>query len=214
MNYKLPELNFSYDALEPYFDKKTMIIHHTKHHQTYINNANSILKSINNFDLSNKSIEYVLCNLNKIDDLEQRQLLRNNLGGHFNHSFFWKGLSLGTNISNTFNKVLEKNFGSFSEFKQKFHSIALSRFGSGWVWLIMDNYDKKKLSIVSTANQDNPIMNTDISSITSGIPIIGLDVWEHAYYLKYQNNRSHYIEAFWNVINWNEVIKRFELQLN
>ncbi|XRY30556.1 MAG: Fe-Mn family superoxide dismutase [Buchnera aphidicola (Tetraneura akinire)] len=211
MNYKLPELNFSYDALEPYFDKKTMIIHHTKHHQTYINNANSILKSINNFNLSNKSIEYILFNLNKIDDLEQRQLLRNNLGGHFNHSFFWKGLSLGTNISSDFKKVLEKNFGSFSEFKQKFHSIALSRFGSGWVWLIMDNYNEKKLSIVSTANQDNPIMKKDVSSVTPGIPIIGLDVWEHSYYLKYQNNRSHYIEAFWNVINWNEAIRRFEL---
>ncbi|CAL4042465.1 Superoxide dismutase [Mn] [Buchnera aphidicola (Tetraneura ulmi)] len=209
MNYKLPELDFSYDALEPYFDKQTMIIHHTRHHQTYINNSNLALNSINS-ELSGKSIEYILYNLNKIDNLDKRQLLRNNLGGHFNHSFFWKGLSLGTNISISFKKVIEKNFGSFLEFKKKFNSVALSRFGSGWVWLVMENNNNKRLSIVSTANQDNPIMRKEISLVTSGTPIIGLDLWEHSYYLKYQNNRSNYIEAFWNVLNWNKVVKRFE----
>lgn len=198
MTFKLPELSFSYDALEPFFDKKTMELHYTKHHKTYINNANSVLEKLPEF--CNLSVLELIKNLNNLPD-SKKDILRNNAGGHINHSFFWKILKYGTVLQGSLKNAIEQNFGSFYNFKKEFETTALSRFGSGWIWLVKKN---NLLKIVSTANQDNPLMGIHIAGV-DGYPILGLDVWEHAYYLKYQNRRLDYIQAFWNIVNWDEV---------
>ncbi|CAL4320568.1 Fe-Mn family superoxide dismutase [Buchnera aphidicola] len=201
MIHKLPVLPYSYEFLEPYFDKETMFIHHTKHHQTYINNLNTALKGTN---FSNLSINDLITQLDKVS-FDKRKTIQNNAGGHINHSLFWQGLTIGSNLSSILKKNIEKDFNSISNFKKKFEEAAMNHFGSGWVWLIKNN---STLSIVTTVNQDNPLMGQNIAGVF-GIPIISLDLWEHAYYLKYQNQRINYIKAFWNVVNWEEALNRF-----
>ncbi|AAM67748.1 Fe-Mn family superoxide dismutase [Buchnera aphidicola] len=200
MSYSLPDLSYAYNALEPFFDEETMRIHHTKHHQNYINNTNSILERTN---FSSLSIEELMSIFNEIS-LENKNVLRNNAGGHINHSLFWKGLKIGTILQGDLKSEINKQFGSVEYFKSKFEDIALNHFGSGWIWLVNQN---GILSIVSTINQDNPLMGKSISG-THGNPIFGLDLWEHAYYLKYQNRRLDYIKSFWNVVNWDEASRR------
>ncbi|MGL9769554.1 MAG: superoxide dismutase [Mn] [Sodalis sp. (in: enterobacteria)] len=202
MSFKLPSLPYYYDAMEPHFDKETMEIHHTKHHQTYVNNANNALASLPEF--ANLPVEDLI---QKLDELpaEKKTVLRNNAGGHANHSLFWKGLKQGTTLQDELKTAIKRNFGSVDAFKEIFEKAAVTCFGSGWVWLVKK---ESKLDVVSTANQDNPLMGEEISR-TSGYPIIGLDVWEHAYYLKYKNCRLDYIKSFWNVLNWDEAAKRF-----
>jgi len=202
MSYILPALPYSYNALEPFFDEQTMRIHHTQHHQNYINKTNSILE---NTTFSSLSIDELMSIFNEII-LEDKNALRNNAGGHINHSFFWNILKIGTVLPNDLKIEIEKQFETFDAFKEKFESVALNHFGSGWVWLVNQN---GTLSIVSTVNQDNPLMGKSISN-TYGHPIIGLDIWEHAYYLKYQNRRLDYIKSFWNVVNWEEASNRLQ----
>lgn len=195
--YKLPELGYGYDALEPYIDAKTMEIHHTKHHQAYVNNLN---KAIKDTEAEKLNLEEILQNISKYSTT-----IRNNGGGHWNHAFFWKHLQINNGrlpSGNLLNQI-NKDFGSFERFKEEFTKAAMGRFGSGWAWLIISN---GKLKVTSTPNQDNPLM--DVAE-EKGIPILGLDVWEHAYYLKYQNRRNEYIENFWNVINWEFVEEMF-----
>jgi superoxide dismutase, Fe-Mn family len=199
--FSLPPLPYSYDALEPHIDKMTMEIHHTKHHQAYIANLNKALASSGN---TGAKIDELIQNISRYE-----MVIRNNAGGHWNHSFFWKILKPGGGTVN--GKILElvnSAFGSFDQFKTAFSDAAMKRFGSGWAWLIVDQ--NKKLVIVSTPNQDNPLM--DVSEI-KGIPVLGIDVWEHAYYLKYQNKRADYVSAWWNVINWDEVNSNLALAL-
>lgn len=200
MKYILPDLTYEYDALEPYFDKETMKIHHTKHHQNYINNTNSILE---NTTFSSLSINELISIFNEIV-LENKIALQNNAGGHINHSFFWKSLKLGTVLPRDLKIELEKQFDSVECFKKKFEEVALNHFGSGWIWLVNQN---GILAIVSTVNQDTPLMGKLVSN-TYGDPIIGLDVWEHAYYLKYQNRRLDYVKSFWSVIDWEAASNR------
>jgi len=196
--FELPKLPYDYDALEPYIDKMTMEIHHTKHHNAYVTNLN---KAIEGTEMEGKSIEDLL---KKVSGLPMA--VRNNGGGHYNHSLFWTLMKKGGGGLPTgdLEKAVTSTFGSFEEFKKKFGEAATTRFGSGWAWLIVSN---GKLAISSTPNQDNPLM--DVAEV-KGTPILGLDVWEHAYYLKYQNRRPEYIENWWNVVNWNEVAKRFD----
>ena len=198
MSFKLPELGYAYDALEPNIDAKTMEIHHTKHHQGYTNNLN---KAIEGTDLENKSIEDILANLDM-----NNGAVRNNGGGFYNHSLFWKIMSPENKgrLSGALKDAIDNDFGSFENFKDLFAKAAGTRFGSGWAWLCVQK--EGKLSICSTPNQDNPLMP---NSTCNGTPILALDVWEHAYYLKFQNRRPDYIQAFFNVINWNEVERRF-----
>ena len=194
MQFTLPELPYSFDALEPYIDAKTMELHYTKHHQAYVDNLNAALKKHPDIDWS---LEELVKNYNKLPE-DIRTAVRNNGGGHENHSFFWLLLkkSREEQPRGDIAKALDKKFGSFDTFKEQFAQAAKSRFGSGWAWLSFDT--KGDLAISSTANQDNPI--------TEGMqPILGLDVWEHAYYLKYQNRRPEYIDAWWHVINWADV---------
>jgi Fe-Mn family superoxide dismutase len=197
--FKLPELPYSYDALEPYIDTETMTIHHQKHHKTYVDNLNEAISKYP--ELTDKSLEYLLINFDKLPE-DIREKVRNNGGGHYNHSLFWTimGKDKGGEPKGKLKEDLVKTFGSFDNFKKQFKAAALGRFGSGWAWLIKDK--DGKLKIVSTANQDSPIM-TGIS------PIMGIDVWEHAYYLKYQNRRGDYIDNWWNVVNWEEIEKRY-----
>ncbi len=201
MSYSLPSLPYAYDALEPYFDKQTMEIHHTKHHQAYINNANAALEGTAFADLP---VDELITKLDQVP-ADKKTALRNNAGGHSNHSFFWKGLKTGTTLQGALKTAIEKDFGSVDAFKEAFEKAAATRFGSGWAWLVKKG---DKLAVVSTANQDSPLMGDAIAGV-SGYPIIGLDVWEHAYYLKYQNKRPDYIKAFWNVVNWDEAATRF-----
>lgn len=203
MSYTLPSLPYAYDALEPHFDKQTMEIHHSKHHQAYVNNANAALESLPD-ELKNLSAEELIAQLDKVP-AEKRTALRNNAGGHANHSLFWKGLKKGTQLTSELKAAIERDFGNVDAFKEKFEQAAATRFGSGWAWLV---YKDGKLAVVSTANQDSPLMGESVSG-ASGYPIVGLDVWEHAYYLKYQNRRPDYIKAFWDVVNWDEAAKRF-----
>ena len=203
MAFELPKLGYGYDALEPYIDAQTMEIHHSKHHAAYTNNLNEALKGT---ESENISIETLLKNLSK-----QIVAVRNNGGGFYNHSLFWtmmkpkgEGKPFGDLLD-----AINKYFNSFDKFKEIFSNVATTRFGSGWAWLIVN--DKKELVVGSTPNQDNPIM--DVSDL-KGFPILCLDVWEHAYYLKYQNKRPDYIAAFWNVINWEEVARRFKLAIH
>lgn len=195
--FELPKLSYSYDALEPYIDAKTMEIHHTKHHQAYTDNLNKALEGV---DTNNASIEEILKEIDM-----NNMLLRNNAGGYYNHKLFWELLSQEkTEMSSSLWDAVEKSFGSFESFKEIFTKTALGRFGSGWAWLCKK--EDGSLEVVSTGNQDNPLM----SGIEGGTPILALDVWEHAYYLKYQNKRAEYIENFWNVINWNKVSELYE----
>jgi Fe-Mn family superoxide dismutase len=193
--YSLPQLLYSYDALEPYIDKMTMEIHHTKHHQAYINNLNSALEKYPEFH--NLELEEILKNLNQLPE-EIRTAVRNNGGGHYNHSLFWEIMKPngGGEPKGKLKEEIERNFGSFEEFKKIFSETAIKHFGSGWAWLVITS--DKKLKVYSMLNQDNPLMNGDI-------PIMGLDVWEHAYYLKYQNRRAEYVEAWWHVVNWDKI---------
>lgn len=198
MAYKLPELPYAENALEPHIDKETMNIHHTKHHNAYVTNLNNALEG--NEELLNKSIEDLIANLDAVPE-DKRTAVRNNGGGHANHSLFWELLSPegGGNPSGALADAIDKKFGSFDAFKEEFAKAGATRFGSGWAWLVLNGGE---LEIMSTPNQDSPIME-------GKTPLLGLDVWEHAYYLNYQNRRPDYISAFWNVVNWDEVAKRF-----
>jgi len=196
--FELPSLPYSYDALEPYIDKQTMEIHHTKHHNAYVSNLNNAIAGT---DLEGKSLEDLMKNISK-----HPAAVRNNGGGHFNHSLFWQIMKPngGGFPSGDLEQAINSAFGSFEEFKKQFSTAGATRFGSGWAWLIVQD---GKLAVTSTPNQDNPLM--DVAE-KQGTPILGLDVWEHAYYLKYQNKRPDYIENWWNVVNWDEVAKRFK----
>ena len=198
MSFTLPQLNFAYDALEPYIDARTMEIHHSKHHQGYTNKLNSALESA---DLAFDSIEDLLA---KID--MKNMALRNNAGGFYNHKLFWEIMtpSSSSEMSPELKDAIEKSFGTFQEFKSQFSSAAASRFGSGWAWLCVKDGG---LEICSSANQDNPLMPM---IGCGGIPILGIDVWEHAYYLNYQNRRPDYINAFFEIINWGVVSNKFD----
>lgn len=197
VKFELPPLPYPYDALEPFIDKWTMELHHTKHHQAYVNNLN---KAIEGTELASKSLEDLMKNISMAP-----VAVRNNGGGHWNHTFFWNimkpnggGMPVGELAV-----ALNSTFGSFENFKKTFFDAAMGRFGSGWAWLLISD---GKLVVASTPNQDNPLM--DISDV-KGVPILGIDVWEHAYYLKYQNRRNEYIENWWNVVNWEEVSRLF-----
>ena len=199
MPFTLPPLPYPNDALEPSIDAKTMEIHHDKHHAGYVNNLNAALEKAP--ELQNKSLDDLIKNLNAVPE-SVRTAVRNNAGGHWNHSLFWQVMSPngGGAPSGKLAEAINKSFGDFEKFKEQFNAAGGARFGSGWAWLINAG---GKLSIVSTPNQDNPLMDG------KSAPILGLDVWEHAYYLKYQNRRPDYMKAWWNVVNWTEVAKRF-----
>lgn len=198
MAYTLPDLNYSYDALEPHFDARTMEIHHTKHHNAYITKVNG---AIDGYDLANQSIEALISDLTTVPDAI-RGAVRNNGGGHANHSFFWNILSPngGGTPTGALAEAIESELGGFDAFKSAFADAGATRFGSGWAWLVLKA--DGTLAVTSTPNQDSPLMK-GVAEV-EGTPIIGLDVWEHAYYLKYQNLRPSYIEAFWNVVDWSK----------
>ncbi len=200
--FSLPALPYAYDALEPYIDSETMNIHYNNHHATYVKNLNAALKDYP--ELQKKDINFLLTNLETLP-VAIRTSVRNNGGGHYNHSLFWQMMApAGTStMSAKVKKALEDNFGSIEAFKSAFESAASGRFGSGWVWLIKD--EDGKLKVISTPNQDNPLMSV---SDVKGAPVLALDVWEHAYYLKYQSKRADYVKSFWEVVNWKEVEKR------
>jgi Fe-Mn family superoxide dismutase len=201
MAFTLPPLPYPADALEPHIDKTTMEIHHGKHHGTYVTNVNKALESAP--DLQNKSVEELLANNLALVPEAIKTAVRNNGGGHANHSLFWNLLSPkgGGAPKGAIENVITATFASFDAFKEKFTAAAMGRFGSGWAWLVKDG--SGKFEIISTANQDNPVMD-------GKKPILGLDVWEHAYYLKYQNRRPEYIAAWWNLVNWDEVNKQLK----
>ena len=199
MAYELPKLPYDYDALEPHIDKETMTIHHTKHHNTYVTNLNNALEGHD--DLASKSVEELISDLDAVPE-SIRTAVRNNGGGHANHTLFWQILSPngGGEPTGSLLEAINNKFGSFEKFKEEFDAAAAGRFGSGWAWLVVN---KGELEVTSTPNQDSPLME-------GKTPILGIDVWEHAYYLKYQNRRPEYIKAFWNVVNWDEVQKRYD----
>jgi Fe-Mn family superoxide dismutase len=197
MAFSLPALPYAYDALEPHIDARTMEIHHTKHHQAYVNNLNAAIEKAP--ELANKSLDDLMRGINSVPEAV-RTAVRNNGGGHWNHSMFWElmGANKGGEPTGKLADAIKNTFGDFSKFKEQFAAAGAGRFGSGWAWLVNDG---GKLSITSTPNQDNPLMDGKTA-------ILGLDVWEHAYYLKYQNRRPDYITAWWNVVNWDAVAKR------
>ncbi|HEU5183293.1 MAG TPA: superoxide dismutase [Gemmatimonadaceae bacterium] len=201
MAHTLPALPYDFAALEPHIDAKTMEIHHGKHHQAYVTNLNTALDKAPEF--KDKPLEELLKDLNKVPEAV-RSAVRNNGGGHWNHSLFWvlMGPKAGGEPSGALAKAIDQSFGGFAKFKEQFAAAGTGRFGSGWAWLLRDG---SKLTITSTPNQDNPLMEGK----RAGDVLLGLDVWEHAYYLKYQNRRPDYIAAWWNVVNWREVEKRF-----
>jgi len=209
MKHELPKLPYDYSALEPYIDSRTMEIHHSKHHQAYIDKLNAALESVSGrTDLQTKSVEDLLKDLNSIPE-DIRTAVRNHGGGHYNHSIFWTSMDSPAKVAVTggsrepagpISDAIEKEFGRFSDFKEKLAAAAVGVFGSGWAWLTKDN--SGKLVIMSTPNQDSPVSQ-------GLVPLFGVDVWEHAYYLKYQNRRAEYIENWWNVVNWEEVGRRF-----
>jgi len=201
MAFTLAPLPYAHDALEPHIDTQTMQIHHGKHHQAYVDNLN---KAIAGTEHENKSLEELVKNAGKISPA-----VRNNGGGHWNHSFFWESLDekAGGPPAGDLAKAIHDAFGTFETFKEKFANAGMTRFGSGWAWLIVKD---GKLEITSTPNQDNPLM--DVAEV-KGIPILGVDVWEHAYYLKYQNRRAEYLAAFWNVVDWKKVAERYEVAM-
>ncbi len=197
MAYELPDLPYAYDALEPHIDEATMRVHHDKHHATYVSRANEALAGT---EWADKPVEEVLKSLGALPE-SIRTVVRNNAGGHYNHTLFWESMSPsgGGAPSGDLAAAIDGAFGSFDDFKSQLRAAGLGRFGSGWAWLVVDG---GALAIVSTANQDNPISEAKV-------PLLGVDVWEHAYYLKYQNRRPDYIEAWWNVVNWDAVAERF-----
>jgi superoxide dismutase, Fe-Mn family len=199
MAFELPQLPYAYDALEPHLDKETMEIHHSKHHNAYVTNLNNALAG--NEELLSKSVEEVIANLDAVPE-SARMAVRNNGGGHANHTLFWQILSPngGGAPAGELADAINNKFGSFESFKEEFAKAATTRFGSGWAWLAVNNGE---LEVTSTPNQDSPVME-------GKTPILGLDVWEHAYYLKFQNRRPDYINTFWNVVNWDEVSKRYQ----
>ena len=199
MAFQLPQLPYAFNSLEPHIDARTMEIHHGKHHQAYVTNLNN---AIAGSDAEKMSIEDICKNISKY-----QPVVRNNGGGHFNHSLFWTIMKQGGggSPSGPLGDAINSAFGTFEELKTKLNNSGATRFGSGWAWLIVGN--DKKLAVCSTPNQDNPLM--DIAEI-KGVPILGIDVWEHAYYLNYQNRRPDYINAWWNLVNWEEVSKRFK----
>ena len=198
MAFTLPELPYGFDALEPHIDTATMQIHHGKHHQAYVNNLNTAVEKAP--ELASKSLDDLMRGIDGVPEAV-RAAVRNNGGGHWNHSFFWKlmGPNAGGNPGGKVGSAIDEAFGSFDKFKEQFAAAGVGRFGSGWAWLVNDG---GKLSIMSTPNQDNPLMEGKNA-------ILGLDVWEHAYYLKYQNKRPDYIGAWWNVVNWDAVTENF-----
>ena len=198
MPFTLPPLPYPYDALEPHIDARTMEIHHTKHHQAYVNNLNAAIQKAP--ELADKSLDDLMRDVNSLPE-SVRTAVRNNGGGHWNHSLFWQlmGPGKGGEPRGAVADAIKQSFGDFSKFKEQFAAAAAGRFGSGWAWLVADG---GKLSITSTPNQDNVLMDGKKA-------ILGLDVWEHAYYLKYQNRRPDYVSAWWNVVNWDEVASRF-----
>ncbi|ELY0461749.1 superoxide dismutase [Listeria innocua] len=199
MTYELPKLPYTYDALEPNFDKETMELHYTKHHNTYVTKLNEAVSG--HPELAEKPVEELVANLDSVPE-DIRGAVRNHGGGHANHTLFWSILSPtgGGAPTGDLKSAIESEFGTFDDFKEKFNAAAAARFGSGWAWLVVNN---GKLEIVSTANQDSPLSD-------GKTPVLGLDVWEHAYYLKFQNRRPEYIDTFWNVVNWDEANKRFD----
>jgi Fe-Mn family superoxide dismutase len=199
MSFKLPDLKYDYNALEPYIDARTMEIHHSKHHAGYTNNLNNAVAGT---ALEGKSIEEILAGVSSASTA-----VRNNGGGFYNHNLYWSvmGPNAGGNPTGELASAIDGAFGSFADFKTQFSNAAATRFGSGWAWLVKEAGGA--LVVTSTPNQDNPLM--DLAEV-KGTPILGIDVWEHAYYLKYQNRRPEYIEAFWNVINWEEVARRLK----
>jgi len=199
MVHNLPDLPYAHDALEPYIDAQTMEIHHSKHHAAYVSKLNAALEG--HADLQTQSIEDLIKNLSSVPE-SIRTAVRNNGGGHYNHSIFWTimGANKGGNPVGDLSTAVDNKFGSFESFKDEFATAAVNRFGSGWAWLVVNN--SGKLEVTSTANQDNPV--TDGSAV-----ILGLDVWEHAYYLKYQNRRPEYIQNWWNVVDWEAVNDRY-----
>lgn len=197
MTFKLPDLPYDYDALEPIIDKETMTLHHDKHHATYVSKANAALEGT---DFEDKPIEEIIAHLDELPS-DIKTAVRNNGGGHYNHSIFWEIMSPngGGEPEGELGEAIAKDFGSFAAFQEEFTAAATGQFGSGWAWLV---YNNGKLEVVGTANQDSPL--------TDGkYPLFGIDVWEHAYYLKYKNSRPDYVSAFWKVANWDEVAKRF-----
>ncbi len=202
MGFELPALPYANNALEPHIDAQTMEIHHDRHHATYTTNLNNAIKDT---EWENKSIEDILAQISKTSPA-----IRNNGGGFYNHNLFWTviGPDKGGEPAGELAEAIKKAFGSFEEFKKQFGNAATTRFGSGWAWLVVKS--DKSLAITSTPNQDNPLM--DVAEV-QGAPILGLDVWEHAYYLKYQNKRPDYISAFWNVVNWDEVSRLYKAAL-
>lgn len=198
MTYTLPDLPYAYDALEPYIDVETMHLHHDKHHNTYVTNLNAAIDK--HPELGEKSVEELIADMDGIPE-DIRTAVRNNGGGHANHSFFWEIMApnAGGAPTGDIKEAIDATFGSFDGLKDAFKTAATGRFGSGWAWLVVND---GKLEVISTANQDSPLME-------GKTPVLGLDVWEHAYYLNYKNVRPDYIEAFWNIVNWDEVNKRF-----
>ncbi|MBX2901979.1 MAG: superoxide dismutase [Chitinophagales bacterium] len=201
MSFTLPALPYAYNALEPYLDARTMEIHHTKHHNAYVTNLNAAIQGT---EWENKSLEEIMANVSKLSPA-----VRNNGGGHFNHSLFWNIMApnAGGTPTGKLADALQAKFGSFDKFKEEFSKAAATRFGSGWAWLTVT---PSGLEVFSTANQDNPLMDIPEAKGKGGTPILALDVWEHAYYLNYQNRRPDYVSAFYSVVNWTEVGKRFE----
>ncbi len=199
MAFTLPPLPYGYDALEPHIDARTMEIHYTKHHQAYVNNLNAAIEKAP--ELQGKSLDDLMRGINSVPE-SVRTAVRNNGGGHWNHSMFWQimGPGKGGEPDGALGKAITSAFGSFAKFKEQFAAAAGSRFGSGWAWLVNDG---GKLSITSTPNQDNPLMD-------GKTPILGVDVWEHAYYLKYQNKRPDYVSAWWNTVNWDAASSRYK----
>lgn len=204
MAFQLPPLPYAIDALEPHIDAKTMEIHHTKHHQAYITKVN---EAIAGTPLENKAVEALISDLAAVPE-DKRGVVRNHGGGHANHSLFWTviGPGKGGTPSGELASAIDAAFGSFDKFKELFANAAATRFGSGWAWLVLQD---GKLEVGSTANQDSPLMGKAVAGI-GGTPLLGLDVWEHAYYLKYQNRRPDYVSAFWNVVNWDAVADRMK----
>ena len=200
--HELPKLPYEYDALEPYIDAKTMEIHHTKHHQAYIDKLNDAIHKPEGTKFHNIQVEELIKDINSIPE-SIRTAVRNHGGGHANHSMFWQLMTPNAKdreVNGNVIDAIKKEFGSFDEFKKKFSEAAMTRFGSGWAWLVLHN---KKLEVISTPNQDSPLMENKI-------PLLGLDVWEHSYYLKYFNKRQEYVDNWWNVVNWKKVDEFYE----
>ena len=202
MAFELPKLQYAYDSLEPHIDSKTMEIHHTKHHAAYVNNLNNALAGTGN---ENKKLEDLMASISSLP-----AAVRNNGGGHYNHSLFWEIMKPngGGNPTGDLADAINRYFGSYDKLKETLSNAGLTRFGSGWAWLVVKG---SELVVTSTPNQDNPLM--DVADV-KGTPILGIDVWEHAYYLKYQNRRNEYLAAIWNVLNWEEISRRFKLAIH